>query len=67
MHQLMQKLITKENVDALGFVDWERTEALMERAFREQDQVALRSVFGVAQWVVLGQRFGIPKAEPGSF
>ncbi|KAI4202442.1 MAG: hypothetical protein LQ346_002000, partial [Caloplaca aetnensis] len=63
MHQLMQKLITKENVDALGFVDWERTEGLMERAFREQDQVALRSVFGVAQWVVLGQRFGIPKAE----
>lgn len=63
MHRLMHKLITKENVEALGFVDWERTEGLVERAFREQDQVALRSAFGVAQWVVLGRRFGIPKAE----
>ncbi|KAI4143115.1 MAG: hypothetical protein L6R39_004690 [Caloplaca ligustica] len=67
MHRLMQKLITKENVEALGFVDWDRTAGLVERAFREQDQVALRSAFGVAQWVVLGQRFGIPKAEPENY
>ncbi|KAL8689443.1 MAG: hypothetical protein Q9218_004892 [Villophora microphyllina] len=62
MHKLMSKLITKENVEALGFVDWSRTKDLVETAFSTQDQVALRSVFGVAQWVVLGKRFGIPKA-----
>ncbi|KAL8724215.1 MAG: hypothetical protein Q9181_006926 [Wetmoreana brouardii] len=63
MHKLMSKLITEENVEALGFVDWSRTKDLVERAFSTQDQVALRSAFGIAQWVVLGQRFGIPKAE----
>ncbi|KAI4170669.1 MAG: hypothetical protein LQ343_004767 [Gyalolechia ehrenbergii] len=64
MHRLMGGLVTREKVEGLGFVDWGLVEGLVERAFRTQDQVALRSVFGVAQWVVLGQRFGIPKAEP---
>lgn len=62
MHQLMSKLITQENVEALGFVDWNGTRDLVEKAFSTQDSVVLRSAFGVAQWVVLGQRFGIPKA-----
>ncbi|KAL8708458.1 MAG: hypothetical protein Q9225_007596, partial [Loekoesia sp. 1 TL-2023] len=26
MHKLMERLVTKENVEELGFVDWERTE-----------------------------------------
>ncbi|KAL8962432.1 MAG: hypothetical protein Q9193_001161 [Seirophora villosa] len=64
LYQLMKKLITRETVEALGFVDWVRTEGLVEKAFREQDQVALKSAFGIAQWVVLSQRFGVPKAEP---
>ncbi|KAL9604686.1 MAG: hypothetical protein Q9219_000406 [cf. Caloplaca sp. 3 TL-2023] len=63
MHRLMERLVTKEAVEALGFVDWGRTEGLVEKAFRTQDQVLLRSVFGVAQWVVLGRRFGVPRAE----
>ncbi|KAL8776479.1 MAG: hypothetical protein Q9194_003119 [Teloschistes cf. exilis] len=62
MHKLMSKLITQENVEALGFVDWNGTEDLVEKAFSTQDSVVLRSAFGVAQWIVLGQRFGIPKA-----
>lgn len=64
LYQLMKRLITRETVEALGFVDWVRTEGLVEKAFREQDQVALRSAFGIAQWVVLSQRFGVSKAEP---
>ncbi|KAI4236506.1 MAG: hypothetical protein LQ352_007996 [Teloschistes flavicans] len=65
MHQLMAKLITQENVEALGFVDWSRTRDVVETAFSTQDRVALLSAFGIAQWVVLGKRFGIPKAvEP---
>ncbi|KAL8789741.1 MAG: hypothetical protein Q9213_000992 [Squamulea squamosa] len=63
MHALMSKLITKNNVEQLGFVDWSKTENLVQKAFESQDQVQLRSAFGIAQWVVLGQRFGIPKAE----
>ncbi|KAL8935086.1 MAG: hypothetical protein Q9216_005593 [Gyalolechia sp. 2 TL-2023] len=62
MYSLMAGLVCRENVEALGFVDWGSVEGLVERAFGTQDQVALRSVFGVAQWVVLGRRFGVPKA-----
>ncbi|KAL8764776.1 MAG: hypothetical protein Q9209_007885 [Squamulea sp. 1 TL-2023] len=63
MHALMSKLITKENIEQLGFIDWSQTENLVSTAFESQDQVQLRSAFGIAQWVVLGQRFGIPRAE----
>ncbi|KAI4197332.1 MAG: hypothetical protein LQ350_006001 [Teloschistes chrysophthalmus] len=62
MHQLMTKLITQENVEALGFVDWNGTKDQVEKAFSTQDQVMLRSAFGIAQWIVLGKRFGISKA-----
>ena len=66
MFKLMRKLVTRTEVEELGFVDWGKVEGLVERAFESQDQVALREVFGVAQWVVLGKRFGVPKAvEPG--
>ncbi|KAL9577791.1 MAG: hypothetical protein Q9212_006142 [Teloschistes hypoglaucus] len=62
MHHLISKLITQENVEALGFVDWNASKDLVEKAFSTQHQVALRTAFGIAQWVVLGKRFGIPKA-----
>ncbi|KAL8867531.1 MAG: hypothetical protein Q9174_005607 [Haloplaca sp. 1 TL-2023] len=66
MFQLMKRLVTREEVEELGFVEWSKVEGLVERAFEAQDQVALREVFGVAQWVVLGKRFGVPKATgPG--
>ena len=65
MHALMSRLISQENIEQLGFIDWEKTKDVVQTAFETQDQVKLRSVFGIAQWVVLGQRFGIPKAEAG--
>ncbi|KAL8687600.1 MAG: hypothetical protein Q9224_005104, partial [Gallowayella concinna] len=65
IHRLMKTLITESNIHALGFVDWSQTKDVVELAFESQDQVKLRSVFGIAQWVVLGQRFGIPRAEVG--
>lgn len=63
MHNLMSRLITESSIEKLGFVDWEETKDLVEDAFQSQDQVKLRSAFGIAQWVVLGVRFGIPRAE----
>ncbi|KAL8715747.1 MAG: hypothetical protein Q9220_000414 [cf. Caloplaca sp. 1 TL-2023] len=63
MFRLMRKLITRKRVEGLGFVEWSMVEGLVERAFESQDQVLLRSAFGIAQWVVLGERFGIPRAE----
>ena len=63
MHRLMERLVTRENVEALGFVDWSKTEGCVGKAFESGEEVALRSVLGLAQWVVLGKKFGIPRAE----
>ncbi|KAL9077988.1 MAG: hypothetical protein Q9157_003092 [Trypethelium eluteriae] len=66
LHKLLQHLITKENVEGLGFVDWEKTRDLIHRAFVGKEALAMRFAFSVAQWVVLSQRFGVMKAEAGS-
>ncbi|CAO1597023.1 hypothetical protein XANCAGTX0491_000853 [Xanthoria calcicola] len=63
MHRLMARLITQPSVENLGFIDWEKTKGLVETAFQSQDRVAMTAVFGLAQLVVLAQRFGMPRAE----
>lgn len=64
LHAVLSRLVTRENVVQLGFVDWSRTEGLVERAFVEKDASAFRKVMAVAQFVVLAQRFGVKTAVP---
>ncbi|GAB7357484.1 hypothetical protein MBLNU459_g0021t1 [Dothideomycetes sp. NU459] len=64
LHNLLAGLVTRENVDRLGFVSWEACADLVARAFAEDPhQGALRSAIVVAQWVILGQRFGVKQAR----
>ncbi len=65
IHQLMKRLITEESVEDLGFLVSEGIEERVERCFREQDQVGMREVFVVAQFVVLGRAFEVGKAVQG--
>ncbi|KAL9078976.1 MAG: hypothetical protein Q9157_002119 [Trypethelium eluteriae] len=67
LHAMLEELVTRENVEQLGFLDGEMVERRFEAAFAgEGDPNAMRYVFTVAQWVVLSQRFGIEKAvAPG--
>ncbi|KAI9692564.1 MAG: hypothetical protein M1822_006795 [Bathelium mastoideum] len=65
LHKLLQRLVTKENVEELGFLHWEKTKNLVHRAFVEKDALAMRLAFSVAQFVVLSERFGISRAESG--
>lgn len=63
LHHLLAGLLTKENAEGLGFVAWEKVEGLVDRAFgREGEARALRVALIVAQWVVLGKRFGVVPA-----
>ncbi|KAJ5824679.1 hypothetical protein N7447_007019 [Penicillium robsamsonii] len=62
LHQLVLRLTSRENVDALGFVDWEETQEHVQKAFQEKIPWSLRVVFSVCQFVVLSQRFGVAKA-----
>lgn len=58
---LLEKLVSKDRVDKLGFVSWEEVERLKKRAFVEVDQDvwAWRVILIVAEWTVLHERFGV--------
>lgn len=60
---MFDKLITKENVAQLGFVDEEKVGTLVEDAFERRDAQAMRLSIILAQWVVMGKRFGVKRAE----
>ena len=70
LYTLIKSLVTRENIEALGFLDPDGVEALVERAFvdagehgKEEvgDKNAFRLVICLAQWVVLGKRFGVKR------
>lgn len=62
----IKELVTKKNVDALGFLDWAVAENAVKRGFEQQDAASLRIAVAVAQFVVLGQRFRVKTATPGT-
>ena len=64
LHKLMARLVTRENIESLGFVDWDLVKELVPRAFEEGDVGSFRVAGMLAQWVVLGQKFGIARARP---
>lgn len=68
VNRLLRRLVNKENVENLGFVEWAKIDRLMEVAFdpeghEESGKVwAWRQLVMVAQWVVLAHRFGVQTA-----
>lgn len=63
LHQLFMRLISQENVEALGFLDWSATEKLVSKAFKDQNPLSFRAAFQICQIVVISQRFGVAKAS----
>lgn len=64
MHRYLNSLITKDNVDRLGWVDWDDAKGLTKAAFgTEKNQLAARKSFVIAQWVILSKRFGVKTAR----
>ena len=65
LHQLLARLVTRENVEALGFVRWNSVHWLVDHAFGPQGRPgAMRKALVVAEWVVLSKRFGVRRARP---
>ena len=54
--------MTKDRVEHLGFIDRDKVQGLVDKAFRQKDANAMRFAFTIAQWVVIGERFQIKKA-----
>ena len=63
LNRLMSRLITRENVEALGFLDWNRVDPMVETAFGTQDKAMMGVIFVIAQWVVLSKRFDMPSSR----
>ena len=63
----MSRLITYENVQALGFLDWDRVGPMVDMAFDKQDKQLMGVIFVIAQWVILSKRFGMSKATKPKF
>ena len=72
LHRLMRRLVTEENIKELGFVEWRpgmlgggSVADLVEGAFGGPNEREFRLVVLLAQWVVLGKKFGVARSESG--
>lgn len=61
--RVVKSLLTEDNVNKLGFVDWDRLQEHIVKGFRDGDPRCFRSSLFVAQLVVLSQRFGVKIAK----
>ena len=71
LYKVVKKLVTEQKVGALGWLDGREVERVVEGAFVDGDadekgDVGLfRLAICLAQWVVLGERFGVGRAGVG--
>ena len=63
LHKLMSRLVTQENIERLGFVDWGRVKNVVSKGFNEGEVSSFRLAATLAQWVVLAQKFDMKQAE----
>ncbi|KAI9929147.1 hypothetical protein MW887_001551 [Aspergillus wentii] len=63
LHKFMLRKITKENVEKLGFVDWEKSKEFLDKAFGDRDPMAFKYAMTVTGYVVLMQKFGVKTAQ----
>ncbi|KAI8933075.1 hypothetical protein NX059_009720 [Plenodomus lindquistii] len=64
VHKLFSSLITKENVDKLGFMDWEQCKGLVHDAIFDANRAKYSQMILVGQFVILQKRFGVSTAQP---
>ncbi|KAH9236489.1 hypothetical protein K456DRAFT_33673 [Colletotrichum gloeosporioides 23] len=68
LHQMLEKTLTQDKVENLGFVDYAQVKDALDRGFGEKADVkAFRILLFVAAWVTMSERFGIPKAVAGDW
>ncbi|TLS20946.1 uncharacterized protein PpBr36_10678 [Pyricularia pennisetigena] len=64
IHQLLKRLLTKENVDAVGFLDWPKIQGHLEHVFDPESRGKnFTPCLAAASFVVISQRFGVATAS----
>ncbi|KAL3479594.1 hypothetical protein BJX99DRAFT_255321 [Aspergillus californicus] len=64
VHTKLKELSTKENIENMGFIDWEETKNLVSKGLEDHDPFAFRMAVMVAQYVTISKRFGVKRASP---
>lgn len=65
MQSMLKSVLTRCEVEQLGFVNWENVKRYLESAFGEDgDPAGFRCLSIVAGWVTLSRRLGLSKAQP---
>lgn len=64
LHKMCQRVITKDNVDLLGFLDWECVKTVVEKGWVGKDRTAIKEAFVIVQFITLAKRFGVKAATP---
>jgi asparagine synthase (glutamine-hydrolysing) len=68
IHQMFTKLLTKERVENLGFLDWSVVEHALNTGFGPGSiPRSFRLINFVGAWVVMSERFGIKKADKANW
>jgi asparagine synthase (glutamine-hydrolysing) len=62
IRKLFDRLITKENVEELGYFKWDACKDLVEKGLAKGERPSYIQMMLVGQLVVLGKRFGVKKA-----
>ncbi|KAI8310542.1 Amidase chyE [Colletotrichum sp. SAR11_59] len=63
IHSKMCEILTEENVDRLGFLEWANVARWLEQGFGDDASPrAFRKLICAASWVVLSQRLGVKRA-----
>lgn len=64
LHKLMARLVSRENIEQLGYIEWSVVKDEVRKAFEERDASSFRMTILLAQYVVLGQKFRVKQATP---
>ena len=64
LHHYLGSLMTKENIEQLGFFEWEKCKNLVENGFVHKQAGQMRVVFMITQLIELSKRFGVKPARP---
>lgn len=59
LYKKLTSLISRENIERLGFADWEKCKDIVDRSFCERDQLVFRKVIWLAQIISIGLQFGV--------
>lgn len=59
LYAKLSSLITRENVENLGFAVWDQCGSLLDKCYEEEDQSLFRKMIWLAQIISIGLQFDV--------